>query len=69
MTSSGGINATSDPVALLTPEWFNSGNNQLGAYMVATSPDCPRGDYEVRTYNLSDGTLSNSVAFYIAVVG
>lgn len=66
LVPSGGVSPTSNPIILLTPEWEASFSGTLNAYAANSAPFCPSGDYGVLT--TSNGTLSNGVAFYAAVI-
>jgi hypothetical protein len=61
-----GINTT-NPNAVVSPDWGDSNGNDLAAYAETAGVEmCPNGTVEVHTYDFT-GTLSNSVAFTIIV--
>jgi hypothetical protein len=66
LVPSGGVTPAASPVALVSVEYESSATAALAAFVLEGAPDCPAGNYEVRTYNFSS-TLSSNVAFYIVV--
>jgi hypothetical protein len=66
LVPSGGVSATTSPVAVLTAEYERSATSTLAAYLADGAPACPAGDYTVLTTDFS-GTSTNNVAFFIVV--